>query len=155
MTKEKSKGLRAFFLCSKMIEYIENNAHGAVLVENGKPVQTKRTNRAVIRDMCFNHFFSYEGYIKAVKKKLGISYRIPVYLDEENAFFPTRRTRDFDNIWVNAQAIESIREHDSGILVVFRSGHERELKISRSKAIRGIAALERIRKEKVKHFHGH
>lgn len=137
-----------------MIEYIENNAYGAVIVENGEPVQTKKTNLAVIRDMCLNRFFSYEGYKKAVKKKIGISYRIPVYLDEENAFFPTRRARDFDNIWVNVKAIRSISDGNSGIHVVFRSGHERELEISSSKAIRGIAALETIRKEKVKHFHG-
>ncbi len=137
-----------------MIEYIENNAYGAVIVENGSLLQTKKTNLAVIRDMCLNRFFSYEGYKKAVKKKIGISYRIPVYLDEENAFFPTRRARDFDNIWVNVKAIRSISDRNSGIHVVFRSGHEREFEISSSKAIRGIAALETIRKEKVKHFHG-
>ncbi|MFP4186940.1 MAG: competence protein ComK [Acholeplasmataceae bacterium] len=138
-----------------MVEYIENNAYGAVIVENGKPIQTKRTNLAVIRDMCLDRLFSYEGYVKAVRKKIGICYRIPVYLDDENAFFPTRRTRDFANIWVNAEAIKGITEHGSGILILFRSGSKKELRISRSRVMRAITVLQEIRKAKVKHFHDH
>lgn len=138
-----------------MIEYIENNAYGAVIVENGQYFQTRKTNLSVIRDMCLEHLFSYEGYLKAVKKKIGITYLIPVYLDEANAFIPTRRTRDFDNLWINVKAIRHIKDIDTGIVVVFNSGHEKELKISSSKVNLRIAALETIRKMKVKHFHGH
>lgn len=98
-------------------------------------------------------FFSYEGYLKAVQKKYGKSYLIPLYINEQQIFIPIKRTRDYDNIWFNYAALTEVNIFDNEIELVFQSKRKLKVNISLNSLKRQIKYLEAIRNAKVKHFH--
>lgn len=136
-----------------MIEYIVNNANGCLIYQSEGVRQSNKTNMSIIKELCLIAFFSYEGYLKAVQSKYGKSYRIPVYVDEEQMFMPIKRTRDYDNIWLNYAAIIEVTSFDDHIELVFESKRKLRVNISLKSLKRQIKYLEAIRNAKVKHFH--
>jgi len=115
--------------------------------------QSNKNNLSLIKQMCLDALFSYEGYLKAFQKKFGKVYRIPIYIDEEHMFIPIKRTRDFDNIWINYAAIHDINHGGNKIELIFESKQNLHINISFKSLKRQIMYLEAIQNTKVKHFH--
>ncbi len=136
-----------------MIEYIINNAYGCLVFQNGIDYQFKISNLSFIKKICLDYLFTYDSYLKAVQKKLGKIYKLPVYIDESLLMIPTQRNRNFDNIWINYAAIKKFYQHQGGIEIVFSSDIKLIVDISIESFRREIKYLDIIRKEKVKHFH--
>jgi len=136
-----------------MIEYIINNSKGSLVYQTDSVVQSNKNNLSVIKQISIEALFSYEGYLKAFQKKFGKIYRIPVYIDEEHMFIPIKRTRDFDNIWINFAAIHDINHSNGKIEVIFESKRNLHINISFKSLKRQINYLEAIQNTKVKHFH--
>lgn len=136
-----------------MIEYILNNGQGAIIYQTTSSSQIKSSNLGFVKQLCIEHLFTYEGYAKAVKKTLGIAYRIPLYLREDLQLFPISRVRDVDNIWINAAAIMTITTTQQGTCLVFHHGRKLVLDMSLHKVRRQIEVLGIIRAVKSKHFH--
>ncbi len=136
-----------------MIEYIVNNEYGCLIYQSDDIKQSHKNNLSLIKKMCLEAFFSYDGYLKAVQNKFGKTYRIPVYINEEHMFIPIKRTRDYDNIWLNYAAIIEVNDYDNQIELVFGSKRKLYINISLKSLARQIKYLEAIRNAKVKHFH--
>ncbi|MFH0766984.1 MAG: competence protein ComK [Bacillota bacterium] len=130
-----------------------NNAIGCVVYQKYASTQHKISNLSFIKKMCIDALFTYEGYLKAVQKKLGKVYKIPVYFDDENMFFPIKRTRDYENIWINYATVQEIRVLTEQIEIIFESQQKLQVNISLNSLKRQIKYLEEIRNVKVKPFH--
>jgi competence transcription factor ComK len=139
-----------------MIEYVINDFEGSTIFQSYKKItKSKLSSFAFIKQLCIKHFFTYQGYIEAIKKELGLHYKIPIYMSEQNMFFQTRRARDYDNIWINFCAIEKVYKKANEIIIVFKSQRKLEIQMTLKQFDKQKAQLEFIRNLKVKHFHCH
>ena len=136
-----------------MIEYIANDPQGTIMYQTDGITYYKHSLLHTIDDLCESYLFSYEGYRKAVDHQLSIKHLIPIYLDEDTQLIPIKRYRDYDNIFINYQAISSVSEHDQGLMIGFISGREIYIKMSVYSFNQQIEKLVKIRNTKVKHFH--
>jgi competence transcription factor ComK len=136
-----------------MIQYIENTAEGSILYQEGAIVKLTMSNLSYIKKKCLESLFTYEGYLKAVQKKIGLKYKVPVYIDDATRMIPTKRVRDYDNIWINYASIRELIERLEGTDIIFYGNRQIHLKNSYKTLKKQIDELERIRFIKVKHFH--
>jgi competence transcription factor ComK len=136
-----------------MIEYIANDPQGTIMYQTDGITYHKHSLLHTIDNLCENYLFSYDGYRKAVYHQLKIKHLIPIYLDEDTQLITIKRYRDYDNIFINYQAILSVSEHHQGLIVNFISGREIYIKMSLYSFNQQIEKLVKIRNTKVKHFH--
>jgi competence transcription factor ComK len=139
-----------------MIEYIINDFEGSLIYQNHDIItKSKQSSLAYIKQLCIKHYFTYQGYLEAIKKELGYCYKIPIYMSEQNMFFQTQRARDYDNIWINFFAIESVQKKENTLLIIFKSQRKLQISLTLKQFEKQKAQLEFIRNQKVKHFHCH
>jgi len=103
--------------------------------------------------MCYKYLFDYQGYKNAIKRVFGYKYKIPLYIDTQIQLIPTERIKNYENIWVNFQAIEKIVPLDGDLEIQFYSGHKLRIKVSMKTMKKQIKRLEQIRIYLSKHFH--
>ncbi|MDO9629276.1 MAG: competence protein ComK, partial [Acholeplasmataceae bacterium] len=113
----------------------------------------KGSSLSYIKRLCVDHLFTYEGYLKAVKKKFDMSYKIPLYISDTIQLIPTKRTRDYENIWINYASIFRIEVDQQIQKITFYSGNTIHINSSNKTLKQQIKYLEQIRNTKVKHFH--
>ena len=130
-----------------------NNNLGCLVYQEEENRQIKGNSLGYVKRLCQEHLFTYEGYLKAVKMKFKIKYKIPVFITEAIQLIPISRTRDYENIWVNYASISRIEEIEKMIKITFYSAHHVYLNISLKTFKQQIKYLEEIRNTKVKHFH--
>lgn len=131
-----------------MLEYIMNNHLGSTLFYSDKITFSSKSNLSIIKSLCIDSCFTYEGYIKAVKKKLKFSYKIPIYINEFLCMIQTKSIRDYENIWINYAAITSLSSNDDVLFVEFISGRNLSVKISLYTIRKQIEQIEQIRRLK-------
>lgn len=136
-----------------MIEYIINNASGCLVFQNGTSIQNSKTNLGYVKQLCMDNLFTYEGYLKSVRYLFNKHYLIPVYVNEIVMLIPTKRVRDYENIWINYQAIENIKSTTYGVCILFFSKIELNINLKIETLQKQIQYLKEIRNHKVKHFH--
>lgn len=130
-----------------------NDPKGTLIYQTDGIICQKNTLVYTVSSMCEDHLFSYEGYRKAVTKKLKITYLIPIFLSDDLQLMPVKRFRDYDNIFINYAAITSYREDNDNIEIEFNSGTKIYIKMSLYSFNQQITKLKKIRNTKVKHFH--
>jgi competence transcription factor ComK len=135
-----------------MIEYITNNRYGSLIYTIDGIIQHDRTSFFEIKRLCLESFFSYDGYLKAVKKQFQISYKIPIYIHDALQFIQTKRVRDHDNIWFNYAAVINVKDLNKSIEIEFVSGNKLLINISYHTLKTQILYLDQIRKRKVNIF---
>lgn len=136
-----------------MINYIINTNIGTKIYQENGFIYEKNSNLAYIKKLCLEAMFSYEGYLKAIKKIYQFKYKIPVYINNSLMFIQTKRARDYDNIWINYASIKNIKYLDQDIEIIFYNNQKLRIKYSFNKFNLQIKYLEEIRNTKVKHFH--
>jgi len=115
--------------------------------------QFKSSSLAYIKRLCEEHLFTYDGYLKAIRVKFEIYHKPPLCISDTILLIPTKRTRDYENIWMNYSAIFKIEEIKEQTKIIFYSGHELYVNIRLKTLKKQIRYLEEIRNTKVKHFH--
>jgi competence transcription factor ComK len=135
------------------MNYITNNAYGCCLFQNNSIIKLNMSSITYIKHLCYEHLFTYQGYIKACKKKFGLKYKIPLYLSDMIQLFSTKNMRDIDTIWINYAQIRDYKPTDEGVCVYFYDGSSLNVKISYKSLNQQIIRLNTIRDVKVKHFH--
>ena len=135
-----------------MIEYIQNDCHGSTIFYQDKVVKSKRNALYEIKNMCLQHFFSYEGFIKSVRKTMKEKYQIPILIDDEHAFLPTCRVRDYENKWINVCSIYQIMPHQRGVELIFYSGRRLYIDYSVNRLKNKIKLIMKIKSMKVNIF---
>lgn len=135
-----------------MIEYIINHPTGSLIFFQDETVYSKKNALSIVKSLCIEGLTTYEGYIKAVKKKLNYSYRIPVYLSEELCLFQTQRVRDYDNIWINYCAIKDMINLKDKTELLFKSGKKLIVNIRLNQIQEQIRRIHDIKNCKVNIF---
>lgn len=136
-----------------MLEYIKNNKNGTIIYKSKTKYEEKTTCLTVIKNLCLEHLFSYEGYKKSVHIKFNKRNLLPVVLNSELVLMPIKRTKEYDNIWINLKAIKKVISKDKNLIITFFSNKEIEINISHSFYLKQVKLASLIEIEKSKHFH--
>ena len=128
-----------------MIEYLMNESYGSRLFFTDDVIDSHVPINTHIKRYCMDALFTYEGYLKSVKKKVKERYQIPVYINESMAFIPTRRIKDYENVWINYYAIKDYQQTNQMLEVIFHSGKRLYLKYSLNKLENKIRLLTEIK----------
>ncbi len=129
-----------------------NNGFGSIIYYTDHQEQISINNLSFIKRLCIEFVFTYEGYIKAVKKNSKFKYKIPVYIDDSLLLIQTRRVRSDDNIWFNYASVTNVICLDQGVELEFMSGNKLFINISYEALKTQITYLKEIRNRKVNIF---
>lgn len=135
-----------------MIEYIINHPTGSIIFFTEDMIYSKKNALSIVKSLCIEGLTTYDGYIKAVKKKFNYSYRIPVYLSEELCLFQTQRVRDYENIWINYTAIKDMINLKDKTELHFKSGKKLIINIRLNQIHEQIRRIHDIKNSKVNIF---
>lgn len=135
-----------------MIEYIQNDMHGSTIFYQDKEVYSKRSAFYEIKQLCYQHFFSYEGYIKSIKKMTNERKLIPIIINQEHVFLPTSRVRNYENKWINIESIYQINPKDKGVEIIFFSGRKLYVDYSLQQLKNKLKRIMKIKSMKVNIF---
>jgi competence transcription factor ComK len=136
-----------------MIEYIIQTHKGTKIYQTNGEFEVSNRSIYVVKQLCEQALFSYEGYIKSVKKLIDRKYKIPVVIDQSTKLIPTKNTKSYDNVWLNYEAIQSIKKVHDTLEIFFYSGKKIYMNISFLTIKAQINDLITITNTKVKHFH--
>ncbi len=136
-----------------MIDYITNEKNHTYIYQENKVSIHAISNLSYVKQMCMNHLFTYEGYIKSVKRMFGYHYKIPIFLHEGLQLIATKSVRNYDNIWINYASVESIDYIGNRIRLTFTSHRILIIEISKQAFNEQIKRLEVIKLHISKHFH--
>lgn len=137
-----------------MIKYIINNAFGSTIYKTSGNSLSKKSNLSIIKDLCIKHLFTYEGYLKACKKIFNKTQLVPVYISPYLQFLPTKRVRDYENIWINFSAIKTYKKYENNkTKLIFKDNKFLIINMRYHLFEKNILFLEKLKKYKVKPFH--
>lgn len=136
-----------------MIEYVINTASGCIIYQNQQEVEIRKPALSFIKSLCMKHQFTFEGYLKAIKKETHLKYKIPLYIHDTLMLIPIGRYKDYDTIWINTPSIKSVGVNQNTLQVTFFNSPTLELKITLNQLKQLMKHLDWIRNTKVKHFH--
>lgn len=135
------------------MNYITNHAYGCMLYKNESNQIINMSSISYIKHLCENHLFTYQGYLKACRKKFDLKYKIPLYICEILQLIPTKSYRAYDVMWINYAAIERYEAINQKVRIYFFDHSQLMIDISYQTFKKQIIRLNQIRDVKVKHFH--
>lgn len=138
-----------FFLEETMIKYIINTAYGSNVYKINKVVNETKNNLSIVKRICKENLFSYEGYLAAVKYKFNKYHLIPVVINKDNIFIPTKRVRDYENIWINLPQILLIEENENQTVITFRDYDKLVVSIKMEMLLKRVDLAGKILKYKL------
>lgn len=98
----------------------------------------------IVKQFCFRQLFSYESYIKAIRKYLHLKSRIPVYISRKLLLIPIKSPKRVDNVWINFFSIQSVTGILNKTYVLFDNLLELELDINIKSFNKSIDACLKI-----------
>ncbi len=136
-----------------MMEYMQHCPEGTIIYhDHGKQIINHRMPW-IIEQWCFQHLFSYAGYLKAIKQTMGYKHSVPLYLCDDMMLIPVGRIRDYEMMWINQASVKHVHTENGRFYIHFISGLTLEVNLTETHYKIMVKKLEKIRNTKVKHFH--
>lgn len=132
------------FFFSKMLNYIMNQSDGAKVFSQIGTEFYKCSALSVIKRLCKEMLFTYESRLKLTISTFDIAYKVPMYINSENLFIPTSRTRDDECIWINFHAIRDIKDQEGQVVIVFVNGDRIVIDVTKTIFERQIKIAQEI-----------
>ncbi len=87
----------------------------------------------IMEENCEYYGSTYDGRVKAAKKILNFSYKLPLIIEESEKiiFFPTKASTSNDCVWINHSFVEKRIKSGNNTKVIFKNGTELEFNISK------------------------
>lgn len=87
----------------------------------------------IMEENCEYYGSTYEGRVKAAKKILNFSYKLPLLIEETEKiiFFPTKTSISSDCCWINPNYVSKREKYGKNIRVQFQNGIIEEFNISK------------------------
>ncbi len=87
----------------------------------------------IMDESCQYYGSSYKGRLKAAKKILNCSYKLPILVEESShlIFFPIKSSLADDCCWVNLNSIKKIAKDGQNSKITFLNGKEMTFEISK------------------------
>lgn len=131
-----------------MMNYLCNCSTGTAIYQNQTVKYVNHSNLFFVKQLCMQHLFSFEGYLKAIKQQFKKTYRIPIYFNNRLMLIPTQRYRDYDNIWINYAAIKNYWQTANTLTIEFDNLETVDINIKLKSFKRQIDLLSKIKKYK-------
>lgn len=86
----------------------------------------------IINSSCKYFGSSYNGRYEGAKSLLGMSYKLPIIIEEtqEIIFFPTSSPRFNNCSWISLKNINNYEKNKNGVIINFKNGLNLELDLS-------------------------
>lgn len=93
-----------------------------VVSKTGEIQEIKKGLIEYLNQCAMKNLSTYEGRVKSVKNVLGITSKIPVYIDHENLFFPSKGIRNYDCVFINyCYVLSTTRWHSNQTRITFHN----------------------------------
>ncbi len=135
------------------MNYLTHHPYGCIVYKNESYEVFNMSSISYIKQLCYDHLFTYQGYLKACQKKFEFKYKIPLYISDMIQLIPTKSYRNTDVIWINYASIKGYSILNKQIHIKFFDDSELIANISYQAFKTQIIRLNQIRDVKVKHFH--
>lgn len=111
-----------------MINYIRNTNEGAKVYPSHSVCG--RSSLGYIKKLCMKQLFTLDGYLKALKNELNISYKAPIFINYDLIFISTKSLKHYDNIFINFTQIKEVNDLKDSIGIIFKNNDYLEVEIS-------------------------
>lgn len=135
------------------MNYVINTNFGCKVFQDNTSIEKQMSTMSYIQNLCHQHLFTYQGYLKACRKTLGFKYKIPLYLSESLQLVALKSVRDYDAIWVNCARIKGYHRHSNGVCIIFKDESSLIASISEKTLKTQIERLITIKEVKIKQFY--
>lgn len=104
-----------------------------LIKETNREFKIAKNTYKVMEESCEYYGSTYSGRVKAAKKILDCSYKLPLIIEEsENiVFFPTKSATDENCSWLNANHIKKIVKVGNKSEVIFNNDQKIIIDVSR------------------------
>lgn len=112
---------------------IAENTAKSKIIEKEKEYSLDKDAYSIMDESCQYYGSSYNGRLKAAKKILDCSYKLPILVEESSCliFFPIKSSLVDDCCWLNLNSIKKIEKVEEGAKITFIN--EKELIVDVSK----------------------
>ena len=126
------------------------------IVEKEKEYEIDKKAYEIMDENCEYYGSSYNGRLKASKKMLDCSYKVPILMEESSMliFIPTKSSLVDDCIWINYNAIKSIKKKETKMLIKLINNQDLMIDISelslKNQIYRGAKLESVVRKRMIR-----
>lgn len=115
------------------IALIPINSTTTRVIELEKEYVIPQATFNILEENCEYYGSTYDGRVKAAKKILNFSYKIPIVVEETEKliFFPTKSISDSSCCWINYNYVSKREKSGKNTKVKFLNGSEEEFKVSK------------------------
>lgn len=109
--------------------------YDTVVIEEANTIHVRQTPLGIIRQTCYDKWFTYEGRRQAVIYHTNFKKKVPIPICpvKQIYFFPTHSVHHFDNHWISYTQIANIRrfpEKTTTSIITFNNGYELIIPVS-------------------------
>ena len=119
------------FKISNNTLFIEFNGEKTLIKEDDADlVFNGDLTNSILNISCIYYGSSLNGRIKGSRSILGSYYKLPIIISEKNRiiFFPVKNDKNV--LWINFNNIGGYENKKNGMLIIFKNGYKKYLKIS-------------------------
>ena len=112
---------------------IGENLYKSKVIEKDYEYDLDKDAYSVMDESCEYYGSTYKGRIKASKKLLNCSYKLPFLVEESTylIFFPTKSSLEEDCIFINSTKVKRVEKYDNKTKIIFEN--DKELVVPASK----------------------
>lgn len=116
------------------------------IIELGNEYEINEKAYKIMEENCEYYGSTYVGRIKAAKKMLNCSYKIPVLVEESNSliFFPTMSSLAEECSWINYSAIQDYAKKNNFVELRFENNKKIDIDMSKISLENQLARSSRL-----------
>ena len=105
---------------------IGKNLYKSKIIEKYDEYDIDKDAYSVMDESCEYYGSSYKGRLKASRKILDCSYKLPIVVEESSflIFFPTKSSLEEDCIFINSSKVKKIEKVDNNTKFIFENNKE-------------------------------
>jgi len=122
-----------------MIYFIKTNKNEVDIIGSFGLRHLEKSIISTVKNLSMKYLFTYEGYVKSVRKTVGIKSLAPLYLNPQNLLMFLDSPRKWECIIINYFAITNFRYQNNEIEIEFPDQNTMYFKIGLNKFKRLIS----------------
>ena len=115
--------LQSYEINNGTLAVIPINENTTKILEIDNEYIVKKSSLEIIDDSCNYYGSTYKGRYEGTKKLIGMSYKLPIIIEESKniIFFPTTSPRLNDCFWISLNNIKNYIKDQDGSIIVFKN----------------------------------
>ena len=118
--------MRNYEVSDETYAVIGKNGGRSKIIESYNEYDIEKDAYSVMDESCEYYGSSYKGRLKASRKILDCSYKLPIVVEESSflIFFPTKSSLEEDCIFINSSKVKKIEKVDNNTKFIFENNKE-------------------------------